>query len=229
GVFWRSLANTAIYSLYVPLSAGIALLVALMVNRRVRGIRLVRTIFFLPFVCSAVAVALVWQWMFQADYGLINSALTQIGWRPLDWLGNPRTALIAVMIVAVWVHLGYQMVVFLAGLQGIPETYLEAARVDGANAWQRFRHVTLPLLRPVILFVLVTGVIGAFQVFTVVYVMTQGGPLRATEVAVHHIYQTAWGLHQFGAASAMSMVLLVVLLAVTLIQFRLLGRRVEYA
>jgi multiple sugar transport system permease protein len=229
GQFWRSLANTAIYSLYVPVSAALALVVALLVNRRVHGIRLVRTIFFVPFVSSVVAVGLVWQWMYHPDYGLINHALTQIGWRPLDWLGNPRTALIALMILSVWVHLGYQMVVFLAGLQGIPETYLEAARVDGANAWQRFRHVRLPLLRPVILFVLATGMIGAFQVFTLVYVMTGGGPLQATDVAVYRIYQTAWESLQFGTASTMSLVLFVVLLAVTLIQFRLLGRRVEYA
>src|SRR5438309_9231774 len=167
--------------------------------------------------------------MYHPDGGLLNRLVSALGLRPVDWLGSPRTALVAVMIVSVWVQLGYQMTVFLAGLQGVPRAYLDAARVDGAGAWQRFRRITLPLLRPVTLFVLVTGVIGAFQVFTYVYVLTDGGPLYATDVIAYRIYRTASEWLQFGYASALSLLLFVVLFGVTRAQFRLLGRREDYA
>jgi multiple sugar transport system permease protein len=188
----------------------------------------VRAAFFVPYVSSVVAVALVWQWILNPDFGLLNGALAAVGMAPVDWLGDPRTALVAVMLISVWVQLGYQMTVFLAGLQGIPPAYLDAARVDGAGAWQRFWRVTFPLLRPVVLFVLVTGVIGSFQVFTYVYVLTDGGPLHATDVIVYRIYQSAWEFLQFGYASALALLLFALLLGLTWAQFRLLGRRVEY-
>jgi ABC-type sugar transport system permease subunit len=226
---WVSLRNTLLYTLHVPVAMAIALGVALALHHRSRATRIARTVFFLPYVSSVVAIALVWQWMYHADFGLLNYLGSFLGLAPVDWLGNPKTALVAVMIVSIWVQVGYQMVVFLAGLQGIPQVYLDAARVDGASAWQRFRYVILPLLRPVTLFVLVTGVITSFQVFTLVYVLTDGGPLHATDVIVYRIYQMAWEFLQFGGASALSLALLVLLLAATWLQFRLLGRRVEYA
>lgn len=225
---WISLRNTALYALYVPVTMVLALGVALALNRPGRWVRWVRVAFFLPYIASVVAVTLVWQWLFNADFGLLNWVLGFAGIPPLDWLGNPRTALLAVMLVSVWVQVGYQMTVFLAGLQGIPQTYLDAARVDGATAWQRFRRVTLPLLRPVTLFVLVTGIIGSFQVFTFVYVLTEGGPLHATDVIVYRIYQTAWEFLQFGRASALALLLFALLAVITWTQFRLLGRRVEH-
>src|SRR3989441_5307108 len=129
-----------------------------------------------------ISVALVWQWMYHPDFGLINRVLARAGLGPVNWLGDPKTALLAVMLVSVWMQLGYQLTVFLAGLRAIPQAYLDAARVDGANAWQRFWRVTFPLLRPVTLFVLVTGIIGAFQVLALVMVLTGGGPLGATDV-----------------------------------------------
>jgi len=226
---WRSFGNTLLYTLHVPVAMAIALGVALVLQHRSRGTRLARTVFFLPYVSSVVAVALVWQWMFHADFGLLNYVGALFGATPVDWLGNPKTALIAVMIVSIWVQVGYQMVVFLAGLQGIPREYLDAARVDGANAWQRFWRVTFPLLRPVTLFVLVTGVITSFQVFTLVYVLTDGGPLHATDVIVYHIYQMAWEFLEFGGASTLSLMLAMLLFGATWLQFRLLGKRVEYA
>jgi multiple sugar transport system permease protein len=207
---------------------ALALVAALALNRPGRVVRWVRTAFFVPYVSSVVAVALVWQWILNPDFGLLNGALAAVGIAPVDWLGDPRTALVAVMLISVWVQLGYQMTVFLAGLQGIPPAYLDAARVDGAGAWQRFWRVTFPLLRPVVLFVLVTGVIGSFQVFTYVYVLTDGGPLHATDVVVYRIYQVAWEFLQFGYASALALVLFALLLGLTWAQFRLLGRRVEY-
>lgn len=226
---WLSLKNTVLYTLYVPATMALALAAALALHRGRRGTRLVRTALFLPTVSSVVAIALVWQWMFNADFGIINWLLSLAGRPAVDWLGHPGTALLAVMLVSGWVQIGYQMVVFLAGLQGIPDAYHDAARVDGAGPWQRFRYVTLPLLRPVILFVLVTGVIGSFQVFTYIYVLTDGGPLHATDVIVYRIYQSAWEFLQFGYASALALLLFAVLFGATWAQFRLLGRRVEYA
>ncbi|MBI1967796.1 MAG: sugar ABC transporter permease [Gemmatimonadetes bacterium] len=225
---WTSVRNTLVYALYVPVTMAIALGVAVVLNRHSGVVRLARTAFFLPYVSSVVAIALMWQWMFHADFGVLNYLLSFVGLGPVDWLGSPKTALLAVMLMSVWVQVGYQMVVFLAGLQGIPQAYLDAARVDGANAWQRFWRVTFPLLKPVTLFVLVTGVIGSFQVFTYIYVLTDGGPLHATDVIVYRIYQTAWEFLQFGTASALSLVLFLILFGVTWVQFRLLGKRVEY-
>ena len=227
-LFWRTLRNTALYTTYVPITMALALGLALLLNRRRGGERLLRTVVFLPFVTSAVAIAIVWQWMFNPDFGLANYLLGLAGVPSLDWLGSARTALFAIIVVTVWTQVGYQMIVFLAGLQGIPQTYYDAALVDGATPWQRFRHVTLPLLRPVILFVLVTGIISGFQVFTLVYMMTEGGPLHSTDVIVYRIYQTAWEFLRFGSASAMALVLFAVLLVVTVIQFRLLGKRIDY-
>jgi multiple sugar transport system permease protein len=225
--FWHSLGVTALYSLYVPVTMVLSLGAALALDRGGVRIRLARAVLFLPFISSVVAVALVWQWMYQADFGLINIGLARLGIRGPDWLGDPGFALISVMILSAWVHLGYQMIIFLAGLQGIPRVYHDAARVDGAGSWQRFRRITLPLLRPTILFVLVTGTISSFQVFTYVSVMTEGGPLFATDVVVYRIYQEAWEFLRFGTASAMSLVLLLILLAATWVQFRWLGKKVE--
>lgn len=228
-LFWLTLRNTALYVLYVPVTMALALALALYLNRRRGGERLLRAAAFLPYVTSTVAIAMVWQWIFNPDAGLLNRALGAAGLGPFDWLGSPRTALAAIAAVTVWTQIGYQMVVLLAGLQGIPRSYLDAALVDGASPWQRFRYVTLPLLRPVLLFVLVTGVIAGFQVFTLVYIMTEGGPLHSTDVLVYRIYQTAWEFLRFGEASAMAVVLFGLLLALTVIQFRLLGRRIEHA
>jgi len=226
---WISLRNTVLFTVQVPITMAIALGLALLLRRHSLISRIARTAFFLPYVSSVVAIALVWQWLYHADFGALNWALSALGLGPVDWLGNPRTALAAVMVVSIWTQVGYQMVVFLAGLQGIPDAYLDAARVDGANAWRRFWRVTFPLLKPVTLFVLVTGIIGSFQVFTTVYVLTDGGPLHATDVLAYRIYQSAWGLSQFGSASALSLLLFAILFWVTWTQFKLLGKRVEYA
>jgi multiple sugar transport system permease protein len=221
---WISLRNTAVYSLYVPVSVAIALAVALALRgyRWRWGPSFVRAAFLVPFVSSAVAVALVWQRIYQAGSAGLGTS---------DWLSNSKTALLALMLLSIWAHVGGQMVVFLAGLQRIPQAYLDAANIDGANAWQRFWRITFPLLRPVTAFVLVTGIIGAFQVFTYVYVLTRGGPLpgHATEVVVHRIYATAWGSQDFGAASALALLFFLVLVIFTGLQLRLLGRRVEHA
>ncbi|NIR42730.1 MAG: sugar ABC transporter permease [Gemmatimonadetes bacterium] len=226
GLFWNAAKNTAVYSLYVPATMVCALAVAILLNRRIRGVALLRAIFFLPYITSFVAISIVWQWMYDPDFGLFNWLLGLVGLGPFPWLNSPATALLALIVLAVWIHIGFQMIIFLAGLQAIPNELYEAAMIDGAGPWRRFWRITLPLLRPTTFFVLVTSIIGSFQVFTFVYVMTEGGPLHATDVIVYHIYQNAWQFLRMGYASAMSWILFAVIFAITLAQFRFLGRRV---
>ena len=224
-LFWNAAKNTALYSLYVPATMICALGVAMLLNRSMKGVTLLRAIFFLPYITSFVAISIVWQWMYNPDFGVLNWALRLLGLGPFPWLNSPATALLALMIMAVWIHIGFQMIIFLAGLQAIPNEFYEAAMIDGAGPWRRFWRITLPLLKPTTFFVLVTSIIGSFQVFTFVYVMTEGGPLHATDVIVYHIYQNAWQFLRMGYASAMSWVLFAVIFLITLLQFRLLGRR----
>ena len=224
-LFWQALRNTALYSLYVPVSMALALGAALLLDQPLRGVRVLRAIVFLPTVVSYAAIAVVWQWIFNFDFGLLNYVLRSLHLTGVDWLGDPRTALVAVMIVSAWVQIGYQMVIYLAGLQGIPGHLHEAARLDGAGGWDRFRYITLPLLRPVTVYLFVTGIIWSFQVFTLVYVMTEGGPVHSTDVLVYQIYQHAWEFRRMGYASAMSWVLFAILLAFTMLQWRVVSRK----
>lgn len=224
GSWWNAIANTALFSLHVPVSMLVALGLALLVRRSSRVVVALRAIFFLPTITSLVALAIVWQWMFNAEYGLLNAILAQVGLGPVPWLDSPSTALPALMLMSVWMVVGYQMVLFQAGLAAIPESLYDAARIDGAGAWSRFRHVTLPGLRHTLFFVLVTSVIGSFQVFGAVYVMTEGGPLGATDVAVYHIYEEAWEFSRFGRAAAMSWILFAIIFGLTWLQFRGLDR-----
>ncbi|MFQ6093401.1 MAG: carbohydrate ABC transporter permease [bacterium] len=228
-LFWGALKNTVVYTLHVPVAMVISLGVAVLLSQKVKGVTWWRTLFFLPAVSSYVAIAMVWQWIYHPHFGLINHLLGFLGLGPYPWLTSPATALLSIMIMAVWMQIGYQMVIFLAGLQSIPGHFYEAAVIDGASSWQRFRQITLPLLKPTTFFVLVTSIISSFQVFTSVFVMTEGGPSRSTDVAVYHIYQNGWEYLKMGYASAMALVLLVIIMVVTLIQFKLLGKRVEYA
>ncbi|MHB0963515.1 MAG: carbohydrate ABC transporter permease, partial [Gemmatimonadaceae bacterium] len=175
-LFWRALRNGLVYALYVPVTMVAALAAALLLDQPLRGIKVLRVVVFLPYVASTVAIALVWQWLLHRDFGLLNAALAAVHLPRVDWLGNPTTALPALMLVSAWGQLGYMMVVYLAGLQAIPASLLEAARLDGADAWQRFRFVVWPMLRPVSTYLLLTGIIWSFHGFTLVYVMTEGGP-----------------------------------------------------
>lgn len=227
-LFWRAFVNTVLYTLHVPVGMALALLIAVLLNRDIRGVNLWRAVFFLPSISSLVAVAMVWQWIYHPEFGLANYTLRLLGLSKLGWLTNPSTSLLSVMIVNVWIGVGYQMVIFLAGLKSIPAAFYEAARIDGATAWQQFRHVTLPLLRPTTFFVLVTSVIGSFQVFTLIFVMTEGGPLHSTDVVVFHIYQNAYDFLKMGYASAMAWLLFLVILTITWVQFRFLGKKVSY-
>jgi ABC-type sugar transport system permease subunit/ABC-type glycerol-3-phosphate transport system substrate-binding protein len=226
--FLNALKNTLLYTLNVPMSMVLALAVALMMNQRVKGIALLRALYFLPSVTSFVAIALVWMWIYHPTFGVANFLLHLVGLAPSAWLNSTSTAMISVMIFSIWLGLGYQMIIFLAGLQGIPEELHDAARIDGSGSWNRFWHITLPLLKPTTFFILITSLISSFQVFTSIYVMTAGGPVGSTDVIVYHIYQSAWEQLRMGYASAMSWVLFVIIVIATWIQFRLLGNQVDY-
>jgi multiple sugar transport system permease protein len=226
--FLNALKNTALYTLNVPVGMACALAIALLLHRRLHALGFLRTLYFLPSVTSFVAISLVWMWIYHPSFGIANYMLGWAGIPPLPWLNSADTAMISLIIFSIWLGLGYQMVIFLAGLQGIPGDLYEAARMDGASTWQLFRHITLPLLQPTTLFILITSVIGSFQVFTSVYVMTGGGPVRSTDVLVYHIYQAAWEQLRMGYASALSWVLFAIIMIATALQFKILGKSIEY-
>ncbi len=227
--FWNSLKNTLVFTLNVPVGMAVSLVVALMMNRRISGLGFLRTLYFLPSVTSIVAIALVWMWIYHPTFGAANFLLNLVGLPPLQWLNSTQTAMLSVIIFSVWLGLGYQMVIFLAGLQGIPDELYDAARIDGTNSWNRFWKITLPLLKPTTFFILVTSLVASFQVFTSVYVMTAGGPVGSTDVIVYHIYQAAWEQLRMGYASAMSWVLFVMIMIVTWLQFKVMGDGTEFS
>ncbi len=220
-LFWQSLRVTVTYALFaVPLGIAGSLLIAVLLNQQVRGQRVFRTLFYLPSLVPTVASALVWSWMFNKDSGILNSALGLFGIPPVGWLFDQKVTLWSFVLMSLWGVGGGRMVIFLAGLQGIPEGYAEAARLDGAGPWKTFRHITLPLLSPVIFFNLILGIIGSFQVFTQAYVMTNGGPNNASLFYALYLFRNAFEYFKIGKASAMAWVLFVILLGLTLVQFK---------
>jgi multiple sugar transport system permease protein len=226
---FHALLISAYYVLWnIPVQTVIALALAMALNRRLPGMALFRALYVLPYMSTPVAMAVVWSWMFDAQNGLVNHLLLLAGVTGPNWLGDQATALPVIAMVATWQYAGYNMLFFLAGLQTIPPQIYEAASIDGASAWGKFRRVTLPLLNSTMLFVLVTDVIGSFQVFDQVYVLTQGGPGSATNVINYQIYSTAFSNFDVGSASAMSLLLFGVILAVTFIQFRFFRNRTTY-
>ncbi len=231
----KSLRNTLYYTVgVVPVGMSLALALALIMNQDRLPLRTaLRTIYFIPVITSWVAVSFVWIWMFEPRWGLVNNFL---GWFQIEgpkWLGSPDWALPAIMIVAIWKGLGFSMVIFLAGLQGIPRELYDAAKIDGANRWKGFRHITFPLLNPTVVFVTVTGVIGSLQVFTPAVIMTTqqgeaGGPINSTRVMVYHIYATAFRYTDLGYGAALAFILFALILLITLVQLRLTQREFEY-
>ena len=227
--FLNSLRVTLLFvALSVPVRILIALGLAHLVLNETRLNRVLRGVYFLPVVSSSVAISLVWRWLFNTDAGLVNAVVTSLGGEKVPWLIAPQTALYAVVIVSIWQSLGYDVVLFIAGLQAIPKEYVEAAQIDGARPWGVFRFITWPLLMPTTFFILVVSVIGSFQVFSLVNVMTGGGPALGTDVLVNLLYRRAFVYFDIGRASALAILLLVILLALTFIQFRVLGKRVYY-
>ncbi|MHC4713276.1 MAG: carbohydrate ABC transporter permease [Planctomycetota bacterium] len=229
-LFWKSLLNTTIYvAVSVPLGLTGSLLLALMLSARIKGVSIFRTIYYLPSITPAVASALLWMWVFHPDIGILNHALRALGFaNPPGWLQSEQWALPAFIVMSLWGIGGARMIIFLAGIQNVSDHYYDAAKIDGANAFQRFIHITIPLITPVIFFNLVLGVIGAFQVFASAYVMTNGGPNNATLFYALYLYRTAFQFFKMGRASAMAWMLFAILLVFTYFQFRNSRRWVHY-
>ncbi len=246
-LFRNAIYNTLVYvAASVPLGVASALAVALLVSRPLRAVGFFRVVYYLPAVCSQVAISMVWIWILLPEVGLINSSLgafnRAVAWAggragvdlaflhvdtATDFLHQPGWAMAALVLMSLWIGLGPRMVIFVAGLQAIPEQLYEAAELDGCTAWQKFRYVTLPQLAPTTLFVIVTTTIAAFQLFTPVYVMTKGGPQRTTDVVSFHIFKEAWQKFEAGMASAQSYVLFGMILLVAVVQMAILRRGTE--
>jgi len=225
-LFWKALGNTLYFVvLGVPLSIGVSLGAALLVNSKLARFRNVyRTLFFAPVVTTLVAVAVVWRYIFHTRYGFLNYALSFVGIDPVDWMGDPHWAMPAIVVLAVWKNFGYNMIILLAALQSIPEDLYEAARIDGASTWRLFRHVTLPGLAPVLTLVSILTMTGYFQLFAEPYVMTEGGPLQSTLSVLYFMYQEGFIWWSLGRASAVAFLLFVLMFAVTVVQLRLSRR-----
>ncbi|MBN9311096.1 MAG: sugar ABC transporter permease [Devosia sp.] len=222
-----ALRNTLTYILgYLPATVGIALGLALLLNRRIRGRVVFRAIYFVPVVTSWVAVSLIWKWLLNPQYGLVNVALGWFGIKGPGWLFDPQWAMTGVILTSIWKDIGFVTVIYLAGLQDIPEHLYEAAALDGVTGWQRFWHITFPMLVPTTFFVTTISLISSFQVFDQVWVMTQGGPAGATSVMVELIYKNAFSYYRMGYASAISWVLFALIFAVTIAQ-HVLQKRVD--
>jgi multiple sugar transport system permease protein len=227
--FWDSLVHTLGFIVgYIPLVMATGLGMALLLNRALKGVAIFRTAFFIPVVSAWVAIALIWQWIFNPQFGLLNYLLGFVGIHGPAWLFDPQWAMPAIILTSVWKDTGFVMVIFLAGLQNIPGEYYEASHVDGANGWQQFRSITLPLLSPTTFFALIISLINSFQVFDQVWIMTAGGPAGATTVLVEQIVKNAFSYSKMGYAAAISWVLFVLVFAVTLFQTRVQRRWVSY-
>ena len=228
-LFWKSLSNTAYYAFVsVPLGLVVAFFLATLLNMKLRGIAFFRTVFYLPSVTAGVAVILLWGWILNPSFGLLNYVLSLFGIQGPGWLSDPRWAMPAIILMSLW-NVGPSMIIFLAGLQDIPETLYESASIDGAGWWVRTMRITLPLITPTLFFNLIMGLIGAFQVFTQAYVLTSGGPMDATYVYLLHLYNNAFRYGRMAYGSALAWVLFAIILALSLIVMGTSRRWVYYA
>ncbi len=229
GLFWEIVLNTLVFTVWsVGLTLVLGLALALLINQPLRFRNAARAALFSPVVMSGAVVAVVWSYIFDPRYGLIDQLLGLVGLNSPDWLGSTRWAMPAVIIVYVWKNLGYAVVIYLAGLQGIPRELYDAALVDGAGPWARFRHVTLPGLSPVAFFLSVTSVLATFQAFDIIKVLTEGGPVNATTTLIFYLYELGFVTYDAGKAGVIAVVLFLIMLVLTLIQVRYLERRVSY-
>jgi multiple sugar transport system permease protein len=222
----QSIANTILFTIEaVPIGTALALVIAKLLNQSIRGRIVLRTLYYLPVISSVVVSAMIWRWIYSPQNGLLNYFIGILGLPPQNWLNDPNLALISLVIVTIWGSIGSNMIIFLAGLQDIPDDVLEAARVDGANSLQSFLFITVPLMRPVILFVVVTFTIGIFRNFGLIFMLTQGGPFNRTNTMVWEVYQNVFGYLRLGRGAAISIVMLVIVLGLTMLSFRVLRER----
>jgi len=220
-IIGETLKNTLVYTIIVvPIGMCLSLGLAVLLDQKIALRRFYRAVYFLPSITSMVAVSVVWQWIYNPEFGILNFLLSLVGIPPLKWLSSSRTSLISISIVGIWKSAGYNMMLFLSGLQGISTSYYEASELDGANKWQQFIHVTLPMMRPTISFVFIMSIINSFQVFDAVNLMTQGGPGRSSSVLVHYLYQNAFQYFNMGYACAIAYLLFGIVLVITIFNMR---------
>lgn len=228
GNTFLAVKNTITYAvIYVPCSIILSLLLAIILNKAF-GKMFYRAVFFLPQIVTSVGIAVVWSWIYQPQFGILNMILKFFGVEGKEWLKNPDTAMGAVIIMSIWWGLGYNIVLFLAGLQNVPRTYVDAAKIDGAGAKDIFFHITIPLVSPTTLFVTITTMINAFQVFDQMYLLTRGGPAKTTYTLAIHIYQTAFKEFELGRASAVALIMFFTVVVISAVQFKLSNRWVHY-
>ncbi len=220
--FWQTLATTVIYLIGIPIGMVLGLIFAMGMNRKIPGVRILRTMYYVPVISSLVAVSILWAWVYNYDYGLLNVIIkTLTGHHGPNWLGDEILIKVSMIIFMVWKGLGTSIILYLAGLQNIPRSYYEAAMVDGANKWQQFRNVTLPLLSPVTFYIMITSMIGGFQVFVEVQVMTTNGGIGySAATIVYYLYQKAFASYQLGYASAIAVILAIIIFIITLFNFK---------
>jgi len=220
--FYNTMSNTATYAFWTMLiGLSLGLIFAALLNQEIHGKYIYRAIYFVPVVAPTVAVALLWQWLYEPNFGVLNGMLRMIGVHGPNWLGNTTWAMRSVIVEAIWAGLGFNILIFLAGLQGIPQEYYEAAEIDGANAIQKFFSITMPMLSPTTFFLLVTGVIGGFQVFDIPYIMTGGGPANATQMVIMYLYNNAFTIQKMGLAAAISFIVFLLIITLTILNFQI--------
>lgn len=226
--FWTATYNTLLYTLFtVPIGLSLALVLAVALNKRT-GKNIYRLFFFMPVVTSSVSISVMWMWILNGDIGILNQVLGMIGIQGPNWLTDTRIVMLSIAVLSIWWQLGYNMVIFLAGIQNISKSYYEAAQMDGASKWQQFFKITLPMLSPTTFFLSIMAIISSFQVFDQAFVLTRGGPGKASYTLVYHIYQQAFIDFRFGSSAAGAVILFVAILVLTLIQFSAQKRWVHY-
>ncbi len=229
-VFWKSLRNTLLLVVgNVPIVIALSLFISMQVYRMRPALRsLFRGLFYLPAVASIVSITVVWSWIFHPSYGVLNYLIGVFGAGKIAWLGDPRFALLAVMVIMITLNLGQPVILYVASLGNIPDHYVEAAEIDGASPWQRFRHVIWPLLMPTSLYIIIITTINSFQVFAIIQLLTSGGPYYATSTIMYQVYEKAFMLGSFGESAAIGIVLAVIIGAISFIQYRFFNTGVEY-
>lgn len=228
--FLKAVWNTAYYTMGILLiGVPLALILAMLLNQKLRGRNFYRMAYYLPVITMMVAVSMLWKWLLSTNHGLVNYFLGFIGIPKISWLLDPRWAMPGLILMSIWKGTGFNMIIFLAGLQGIPKTYYEAADIDGANWWHKFKNITLPLLSPTTFFIIITTMIHSFQIFQQAYIVTEGGPQDATTTVVYYVYKNAFQWFNMGYACAQAALLFAILILATFIQMRLQRRWVFYA
>lgn len=228
---WQTLVNTFEYVIIiVPLSLLFALLIAVLLNTKVKGLSLFRVIYFIPAITMSVAVSMVWRWIFNGDFGILNSIVTALGGEARQWLADRSTSMLCICVVAIWSNVGYYMIILLAGIQGISKGYYEAAEIDGATGWQMFTKITLPLLTPTIFYVVIMLIISTFQTFDGIYMMigTKANAIKWTQSVVMYFYRSAFDYSKKGYASAIAVLLFVIIMAITVFQMKMQKKWVNY-